>query len=300
MLFANLLIFFILLDSVLLVQPYMFNRFKKVIYFIILFYLMDALKAYIWFSTLQYRIYLLFEAFIVIGTVYYFTHPYLKTKKIKLSKFSLLIIKLTPFIYTLSIISIISNVLGYTNLTDIALKICTQGCVYLIIFYCLLLISNGISTGIIHFHFSNKESYDQQTKLKIERKALVINRVIAFVFWILFFLKMIDLLSPISSYLNDIITEPYQIGSITFNIKVILVFLQILIISYLITHLISTIFDDTHGGGGILKFLNLPKGIPAAISLVLRYFIIGLGFVLAVSSLGIDLSKFNLMAGVLR
>ena len=45
--------------------------------------------------------------------------------------------------------------------------------------------------------------------------------------------------------------------------------------------------------------VNLPKGIPAAISLVIRYFIIATGIVFALSSLGIDLSKFNLMAGAL-
>jgi small-conductance mechanosensitive channel len=52
-------------------------------------------------------------------------------------------------------------------------------------------------------------------------------------------------------------------------------------------------------GQGVLKFLKLPKGVPAAISLVIRYFIIAFGFVLALSSLGINLSKFNLMAGAL-
>jgi len=39
--------------------------------------------------------------------------------------------------------------------------------------------------------------------------------------------------------------------------------------------------------------------VPAAISLVIRYFVIAFGIVLALSSLGIDLSKFNLMAGAL-
>jgi len=48
-----------------------------------------------------------------------------------------------------------------------------------------------------------------------------------------------------------------------------------------------------------MNIISLPKGIPSAISLVIRYFILAVGFVLALSSLGIDLSKFNLMAGAL-
>ena len=54
------------------------------------------------------------------------------------------------------------------------------------------------------------------------------------------------------------------------------------------------------GGNEIkLLFIKLPKGIPAALSLVIRYFILAFGVVLALSYIGIDLSKFNLLAGAL-
>ena len=76
----------------------------------------------------------------------------------------------------------------------------------------------------------------------------------------------------------------------------ILGFIGILAASFLITGLISFLLD---GQEVKLNFITLPKGVPAAISLVIRYFILALGFVLALSALGIDLSKFNLLAGAL-
>ena len=43
-----------------------------------------------------------------------------------MDKFGLLLLNLTPVIYFLAIISLISNILGYTNLTDITIKIIVE------------------------------------------------------------------------------------------------------------------------------------------------------------------------------
>ena len=295
-LFGDSIILLMLIVSIPLLQPYMYKRFKKIIYFLVIFFILDTAKTYVWFTSVQYRIYLLAEAFIVIAILLRFTFPYIKTRKMKIGKFGLLLIRATPIIYLLSIISIVSNLLGYTNLSDLTLKINTQSSIITIIFYIILMITGGVSVGLIHRHFSVRDSFDPDQKFAIEKKSLEVIRVVAFISWLLFFLKTVDLLIPLTDYLTDVFTEPYNIGTSTFTVGAILTFLLILISSYFITRFISFIFD---GGGLTFKFLNLPKGVPAAISLVIRYFIIAFGFVLALSSLGIDLGKFNLMAGAL-
>jgi small-conductance mechanosensitive channel len=295
-LFGDSIILLMLIVSIPLLQPYMYKRFKKTIFFIVLFFILDTAKTYVWFTSVQYRIYLLVEAIIVITILFRFTYPYIKTRQMKIGKFGRLLIRATPVLYLLSLISIVSNLLGYTNLSDLTLKINTQSSIITIIFYVILMITGGISVGLIHRYFNKRESFDADQKFVIEKKSLVVIRVLAFIFWILFFLRTVDLLTPFIDYLTDVFTEPYKMGTMTFTIGAILTFLLILIISYFITRFISFIFDD---GGAPLKFLNLPKGVPAAISLVIRYFIIAFGFILALSSLGVDLSKFNLMAGAL-
>lgn len=295
-LFNDFLILVLLITSIPLLNSYILKRFNKIIYFVILFYILDASKTYFWISPPIYRIYLLIEGILVVAILIYFTHPYLKTRKMQIGKFGLLLIRMTPVIYTLVFISILSNILGYTNLTDITLRISTQSGIITIIFYSMLMIAGGISTGVIHYQFSNLKSYDPVKKLTIEKKLLQVIRVIAFVYWFFFFLQMIDLLNPMTEFFTSLFSETHKMGTITFTIGSILTFIVILTISFLITSFISFIF----GGGGIsLKYFKLPKGVPSAISLVIRYFIIAFGFVLAFSSLGIDLSEFNLMAGAL-
>ena len=296
MLFGNILVSLILIFSIPLVQPYIYKRFKKIIYFVILFYILDTAKTYMWFSASQYRIYLLFEAFLVTGVLFAFTRPYLKTRKMNIGNFGLLLIRLTPVVYVLLFVSIVSNILGYTNLTDLTLKISTGSGVFTLIFYGILMISGGLSTGIIHWHYSIQSEIDYEKKFALEMKVLQVIRVLAFLTWFLFFLGMIDLLSPLKQFFTDVLSEPHMFGSITFTVGDVLEFLLILIISFFATSMISFLFDS---GEVSMKILKLPKGVPAAISLVIRYLIIAFGIVLALSSLGIDLSKFNLMAGAL-
>jgi small-conductance mechanosensitive channel len=294
--FDDILTLCILIASLPIVYKRINEKFKNSVYVIILFYILETIKTYVWFESYQYRLYLLFEALIVIGSLYYFTKPYLKTRKINVSRFSLFIIRLTPAIYFLAIVSIISNILGYTNLTDVTLKICTQGSVLSIVFYVILLVSQAILFALLHRHYANKTNYDLLKVKSAEKKLIIVIRFAVFILWLIFFLKIIDQFDPVLSLIDSILEEPYVFGTITITIGAILSFLTILILSFLITSLISFIFDD---GQDALRFLNLPKGIPAAISLVIRYIIIAAGIVLALSSLGVDLSKFNLMAGAL-
>ncbi|GGG41945.1 mechanosensitive ion channel family protein [Bizionia arctica] len=295
-LFDNILVIGTLITSLPIAYNSLNKKFQNIVYVIILFNILEMLKTYVWFETYQYRFYLLFEAFIVIASLYYFTHPYFQTRKLNLSKFSVFIIKLTPIIYFLAIVSIVSNILGYTNLTDITLKICTQGSVLSIMFYAILLASKAILIAMMHRHYARKPVYSFQKREAIEKKLIKVIHFVVLILWVLFFLNIIDQLNPLTNLIDGALSESYTFGTITLTIASLLSFLSIIIISFLITSFISFIFDDGQGG---LKFLNLPKGVPAAISLVIRYIIIAFGIVFALSSLGIDLGKFNLMAGAL-
>ena len=292
----DLLTLLLLLSTIPIVNPAISAKFKNLAYLVILFFILDSAKTYIWFESYQYRIYLLIEAFLVIISIYYFTNPYRQVKAPAKTKLSELLIKLTPVFYVLIIISIISNIIGYTNLTDITLKICTQGIVLSIIFYGILIVIEAISDALLNRHYNAKESYDSIMKLKVETKLTQYIRLTLFVIWLLLFLQILDQLKSILNFFSDILSEPYSIGNITFTIGSIAAFLLILISSFVITKLISFALDE---GENTLKFLHLPKGIPRAISVVLRYLILAFGVVFALSSLGLDLSEFNLMAGAL-
>jgi small-conductance mechanosensitive channel len=153
-----------------------------------------------------------------------------------------------------------------------------------------------MTVGVIHNHFESRGDGDSPHKKIIELKSLYFIRFVVIVFWSVIFLSIIDMFTPLKDYLNDALSEPYVFGSLSITIGDVLNFLFILLISFMITSLVAFFIDS---GQFKSKYIKFPKGIPAAISLVIRYFIIASGIILALSSLGVDLSKFNLMAGAL-
>jgi len=296
--FNDIIILGLLISSVPILKPIENDRFKSIFYFLILFYVLDSIKSYAWFTSPQYRIYLLFQAAVVLGTYYYFTRPYFTTRKKINTDFSHLVLLFTPIVYISIIISILSNILGYTNLTDVTLNISTTIGLLSMIFYTVFLISESLVFSFIYKHYSLRSNYSQASRFKIEKKVFKAIKVIIIIIWFLYFLNIIDQLNPLSEYLEIALSDPYQIGEITFTLGAIVSFFSILTVSYLATSFISFIINDGDGDGeGILRYFSFKKGVPSAISLVLRYVIFCFGFIFALSVLGIDLSTFNLMAG---
>jgi small-conductance mechanosensitive channel len=109
-----------------------------------------------------------------------------------------------------------------------------------------------------------------------------------------YFLQSVDFYDIVIEQIYDVLNSPWEIGSITIRLSSFLSFFIILFVTFSATRLISNVID-----GGALDFMNLSKGVPHIISVVTRYFLIGLGFILAISAIGINLSQFNLMAGAL-
>lgn len=293
-LLGDILLMTALISSVPMLQSVMYKRFKNVLFYIILFFVLNTLKTYVWFPSFYYRLYLLSESILAIFIVFSFSHPFMETRKMNTKIFGKILIYSIPVLYTLFGISILSNLFGYTNLTDLMLKVATLSCVLTMLFYAILMVISGLSIGGLHLIFTKQKNYNEERKLLVEKRTIQVIRIIVSVWWSFYFLGLIDLREPLTLWFNDILIHSYNFGSVSFTLGEIITFIIVLSSSFLLSNFISMIVDS-----GTLSFIKLPKGVPAAISLVLRYFIIAFGFVLALSALGVDLGSFNLMAGAL-
>lgn len=90
------------------------------------------------------------------------------------------------------------------------------------------------------------------------------------------------------------ILDEIGFGAFSISLADILLFIVTIWASHLISKFLRFILD-----ADILPRLSLPRGVPGAISTLTKYFILILGFIIAVTSVGLDLSKFTLLAGAL-
>jgi small-conductance mechanosensitive channel len=293
---GDILHFLLLLMAIALIIHRIPNRYRGLIYISILFAILDSIKTFVWFQSVHYRIYMLMEAILMAGVLFYFTRPYLQTRQELTSPMGRFMIRLVPLAYFLCLVSVVSNILGYTNLSDLTLKVCTQSGITAIIAYGLYQVFQSIFISWLdqRFHRTPDTNLHELAFLK-KRTGEILRAVILFLF-VIGFLNIIDELRTVTDFLSSTMTEPYVVGNLTFTLGSIFMFLLILTASYFLSRLVSFLVSDDYG---LLRFFKLPKGIPTAISLVLRYSILIFGVILALSYLNVDLSEFNLMAGAL-
>ncbi len=233
----------LLIGAAILVKPSMPERFRNVPYFVIAIFILNVAKTYFWLSPSQNRIYLLIEIFIFAGILTYLTYPYKITSKLNLSKFGSLLIRSTPVFYLILVIALISNVLGYTNLTEVCIKIIGQGSELTLIFYAILIIAYGIALGFINKHYRRKLDLSAINRTVLELKVMRAIRFAVMICWLFYFLNMVGLYQPLAITIDSILSVPYKVGSVTFTLGMILGFIGILATSFLITGLISFLLD---------------------------------------------------------
>ena len=266
----------------------------SVIYFVILLYLMNTVKSYIWYSSILYRGYLAVEAILALVLVAKYTLPFYKGKKLEKGSRYKMALVLSPVLFLVFLSALVSNILGYTNFTDFLLKIGIEGSVLFLILTSMLTILGGLTAGTVYFYVSTLDVKDEKYSYYLQKRAQQLVVVFTYVFMISYFLQVLDVYEFIFDWVKDKLTEPIVWAGISFSLGNIVSFFVILIGSYAVTSFVSKSID-----GGVLNFMKLAKGVPSIISVVIRYFLIAFAFVVALSTIGIDLSQFNLMAGAL-
>nr|MBP8790547.1 mechanosensitive ion channel [Breznakibacter sp.] len=85
-------------------------------------------------------------------------------------------------------------------------------------------------------------------------------------------------------------TTEVSLGVIKFKMGSVLLFFSIIYISVLVSGMIRSILEDD-----VLNNVSLAKGVPRMISVVIRFSLISLGVLLAVSAVGMPLSQLTIL-----
>jgi len=191
-------------------------------------------------------------------------------------------------------ISFIANILGYVTLAEI-LVIKTLNT----IFAAIILITASITLNALLDIFlltkiAGKIRVVEHYPDKIKRTTGKIIRYAFIFWWITIFLLNFEILLPVEDYFFELFTRQWEIGTFSISIAEVALFFITIWISVLLARLVRFILE-----GDVLSRMTLPRGVPGAISAIIKYIIVGFGIIVAFSAAGLDLDKFALLAGAL-
>jgi potassium-dependent mechanosensitive channel len=126
----------------------------------------------------------------------------------------------------------------------------------------------------------------------IQRRYFAVLRFFARVAWVVITLSMFGILEVVAGGVGSALTHSWAVGQFQFSLGGILLFVGTIWLSVLAARFTAFLLEED-----LLSRAELPKGLPATISMVVRYGVIFVGFVLALAVTGVQWSQLALVAG---
>lgn len=192
------------------------------------------------------------------------------------------------------LVSLFGNIIGNTALSTLIFTGVMRTIYSSLILITSLQVFYTLLTILLETRVANISYMVKRRSNEIKKVLFSLVKIIAIIFWSRRFLKNFEIYDSISEFLITFFSSPIELGEVSiipFNF--VLFFISIWL-STKISKITRFFFENE-----IFARVKLPRGVPAAISLMLNYTIITLGFLVALSFLGFNIEKFAIVFGAL-
>ncbi|MDX1699292.1 MAG: mechanosensitive ion channel [Melioribacteraceae bacterium] len=191
-------------------------------------------------------------------------------------------------------VSLIANILGYVTLAEILIINTLDSIFAAVILVTAFITLKALLDILLLTKTANRIRVVQNYPDKIRRTTGKIIRYALIFWWATVLLMNFEILLPVEDYFLNFVTKEWEIGTFSISIADVVLFFITIWISVLLAKLIRFFLE-----GDVLSRMTLPRGVPGAISAIVKYVIVGFGIIVAFSAAGLDLDKFALLVGAL-
>jgi potassium-dependent mechanosensitive channel len=244
-------------------------------------------------ETVIYRFLLLFIATAEITLLSLFLANFDKKHELKKIQYRLI----TVFVFLLlsmAVVGFITNITGNIILTELILfAVFTTIYSGLVLGITTLLVNGLLVTGIDTVRGQRLNIFRIQGE-GIKRKSIYLLNLVAVIYWITLMLRSFHLFDPIYNAISSFLTYKITLGSASFSLDSILIFLLVIYIGIVLSNLIRFVLEED-----ILNRFSLSKGLPHTIAMLVKYALITGGFFFAVNAAGIPVDKLTIILGAM-
>ncbi|HYZ71664.1 MAG TPA: mechanosensitive ion channel domain-containing protein, partial [Chthoniobacterales bacterium] len=189
-------------------------------------------------------------------------------------------------------VAILANIFGYTNLGTL-LGVCYIRSVFLAaMLYVVLRVLEGFIIIALQVRPLGALRGVRLHRDMLQRRTARFLEFLAFLFWLNLMLNFIGLRNPLVARIGEILNANVGLGSINISLGRLLAFAIAIWASFLISRFLRFLLEED-----VYQHFRLARGLPYAISTMLHYSILIVGFFIALGALGIDLTKVTILAG---
>jgi small-conductance mechanosensitive channel len=189
-------------------------------------------------------------------------------------------------------VAFLANILGYVNLGNLLGIVFLRSVNIAAVLYTAIRIIEALIIIALQVRPLGSSRVVTLHRAMLQRRTCRLLEFLAFLFWLNLLLSFFGLRDPFMASIAATLNANLAIGSFNITLGGILAFLIAIWASFLISKFLRFVLEED-----VYDHFHLPRGVPYAISTMLHYAILLLGFFVALGALGIDLTKLTILAG---
>jgi potassium-dependent mechanosensitive channel len=283
-----------LIPTVAILRRLLDRSLSAVLYWIVIMYFVDQLRVMV--ASLPELARCLFLAQMLGGTLFLswlLSSPHLQTTvsgtSIRFTK-GLRAIALTGLVLLPA--AALANILGYADLGYLIGMIFLRSVYIAALLYTVIRILEGLILIALEMQPLASLRVVGLHRQLLQRRASGVLQFLALLFWLNLMLGFFGLTTPFVAGLGAALNASVTLGSLSISLGSTLAFIIAIWASFLVSRFVRFVLEED-----VYSHLVLDRGIPYAISTMLHYAILLVGFFVALGALGIDLTKITILAG---
>lgn len=261
---------------------------------LVIFYFLDQLRQITATLPLLSRILFLAEiSGAIIFLVWFLRSKRLSSKiEVKHQRIFIVVKKVIPYFLGILAIALIANLLGFVSLSNLIGNGILGSSYIALVLYAAVQIIRSLLTFAFHIGPLSKLGMVKNYPELVERTIFKVLKWAAIILWAVLTLNLLSIRQTLFNYLYKWLTAELVIGSVAISLSDVIIFAVTIWLTFAVSRLIRFILQED-----VYPRVHLAGGVPYAISTVLHYILLVGGFVFAIAALGIDLTKFTILAG---
>jgi potassium-dependent mechanosensitive channel len=186
----------------------------------------------------------------------------------------------------------LANIFGYVNLGNLLGIVFLRSVYIAAVLYTAIRIIEGLIVIVLQVRPLGSLRVISLHRPMLQRRTCRALEFLAFLFWFNLLLNFLGLRTPLITATEATLNANLAVGSFNITLGRILAFVVTVWASFLVSKFLRFLLEED-----VYHHFHLARGIPYAISTMLHYLILLLGFFVALGALGIDLAKVTILAG---
>jgi small-conductance mechanosensitive channel len=186
----------------------------------------------------------------------------------------------------------LSNIFGYVNLANILGSTFLFGAYLAAVLYVAIRIAEGLIIITLQLGPLASLRVVQLHRPMLHRRMCSAVELLGFLFWLSVMLNILGLRTPLIQNIEAALHASLTIGSVNISLGSVLTFVVTVWVAFLFSKFFRFLLEED-----VYHHFQLGRGVPQAISAMVHYAVLLLGFFVAMAALGVDLNKFAIIAG---